>query len=128
MYTVRQIRDMHKKARDAGLSGAFVLNDAVWAQARCNGIGAEWMPKSLRALAGKLAPTLEPAAAIHDIHYHYCKSKADQRYADVEFLANSVRLARAAYKWFDPRQQIVIFRALRFYIALRLFGHWAWRR
>ena len=126
MYSLNEIEEKLKLAKELNLSGAALLEDTERAMRVCNGIGAEWMPSWMRWLIGFLFPTLVLAADIHDIRYYLGGSELDRKNADDEMLINGVVLARNRYGKFDPRRYVVVFVMLWFYFKLRDFGSFAW--
>lgn len=126
MYTDTEILKKYARACELGLSGAELLADADAVRRDCNGIGAEWMGEHLRNLVGALNPTLILAADIHDRRYAIGGDSVARARADREFLENGLRLADAAYGWYDPRRYIVRNQARKFYAALRAVGAAAW--
>ena len=91
MYTLHEIEEKIKLAKELNLSGAELLEDCERAMRVCNGIGAEWMPEIARKLISSLNPTLVLAADIHDIRYHLGGSELDRKNADDEMLINDPR-------------------------------------
>ena len=126
MYTLHEIEEKLKLAKELNLSGAALLEDTERAQQVCNGIGAEWMPSWLRWLIGFLFPTLVLAADIHDIRYHLGGSELDRKNADDEMLINGYKLAEARYGWYNPLRYWVKHKMRKFHKILRDFGIWAW--
>ena len=126
MYTLHEIEEKIKLAKELNLSGAELLEDRERAQRVCNGIGAEWMPEIARKLISALNPTLVLAADIHDIRYDIGGTEADRMDADNEMLENGYTLADARYSWYNPLRYWVKREMRKFYGILRDFGGWAW--
>ncbi len=127
MYTVEQLESRIALARAAKLSGAELLEDIPRAMRVCNGIGAYWMPESVRDAISGLNPTLVLAADIHDIRYYLGGTEADREFADNEMLSNGLALADYHYRWYDPRRYWVRKQMRKFYLILRAFGRAAFR-
>lgn len=126
MYTLHEIEEKIKLAKELGLSGAELLEDRERAVKVCNGIGAEWMPEIARKLISGLNPTLVLAADIHDIRYHLGGLELDRKNADDEMLENGYKLAEARYGWYNPLRYWVKHKMRKFHEILRDFGIWAW--
>ena len=126
MYTLHEIEEKLKLAKELNLSGAALLEDTERAQQVCNGIGAEWMPDAARKLISRLNPTLVLAADIHDIRYYLGGSELDRKNADDEMLINGYKLAEARYGWYNPLRYWVKHKMRKFHKILRDFGIWAW--
>ncbi len=126
MYSLNEIEEKLKLAKELNLSGAELLEDRERAMRVCNGIGAEWMPESARKLISGLNPTLVLAADIHDLRYDQGGAELDRLLADVEMLENGCKLADAHYSWYNPLRYYVKWKMRKFYKILREFGGWAW--
>ena len=126
MYTLHEIEEKIKLAKELGLSGAELLEDRERAMRVCNGIGAEWMPDSARKLISSLNPTLVLAADIHDLRYETGGTTEERKAADDEMLENGCKLAEARYGWYNPLRYWVKHKMRRFYKILRAFGFLAW--
>ena len=126
MYSLNEIEEKLKLAKELNLSGAELLEDRERAVKVCNGIGAEWMPESARKLISSLNPTLVLAADIHDLRYETGGTEEEREAADDEMLENGYKLANARYSWYNPLRYWVKHKMRRFYKILRAFGGWAW--
>ena len=126
MYTLHEIEEKIKLAKELGLSGAELLEDRERAVKVCNGIGAEWMPEIARKLISGLNPTLVLAADIHDLRYDAGGTEEDRKAADDEMLENGYKLAEARYGWYNPLRYWVKHKMRKFHEILRDFGIWAW--
>ncbi len=124
-YTLDEIKDLREAAETAQLENRELL----WKyrnyqlQSLCNGIGPASFPAWARALVSDLNPTLEPAAAIHDLEWHESTGTYDTFVETNRRLArNGKRLACVRYAWYDPRRTIVIRQARRFARLCTAFG------
>lgn len=126
MYTLHEIEEKIKLAKELNLSGAELLEDRERAMRVCNGIGAEWMPDSARKLISSLNPTLVLAADIHDLRYDTGGTSEERERADREMLKNGYKLADAHYSWYNPLRYYVKWKMRKFYKILRTFGFLAW--
>lgn len=126
MYSLNEIEEKIKLAKELGLSGAELLEDRERAQRVCNGIGADWMPDSARKLISSLNPTLVLAADIHDLRYETGGTAEERKAADDEMLENGYKLADARYSWYNPLRYYVKWKMRKFYKILRAFGFLAW--
>ena len=126
MYTDDEVIQKIVDAEYCRLSGRKLLLDRAAVKLECNGIGAEWMPASVRKGLGKLHPSLVLAADIHDRRYAIGGTSSDREAADQEFRDNCIRIIKARYRWFDPRRLLLKRQAWRYYHLLRLFGSLAW--
>lgn len=69
-----------------------------------NGIGPEWAGAPIRAKVTKYLALFEPAALIHDLrNYKSDGSRSNFNYANLEFLANCLKIANATYPWYSWR-------------------------
>lgn len=118
---------MHSVAERQKLDGAERLAAYHRTRRICNGIGAAWFPEWARALAGKLAPALEPTAWIHDLDYEAGGTWRERWIADRRFLHNGLRAARADYARHRLRRYTTALTAVRFWVLLRFFGAAAFR-
>ena len=128
-YTLKEIKDIRRRAKAARLSGAYLLwQYPNWSlQSICNGIGPEAFPKVLRDFISLLHPTLIPAACIHDIEwYRNGGSPAEFMDSNNRLKVNGCLMARWRYRWFDPRRYVVMHQARRFARLCTLFGWPAW--
>lgn len=126
MYSLNEIEEKLKLAKELNLSGAELLEDRERAVKVCNGIGAEWMPEIARKLISGLNPTLVLAADIHDLRYDAGGTEEDRKAADDEMLENGYKLAEARYGWYNPLRYWVKHKMRKFHEILRDFGIWAW--
>lgn len=122
MYSDAEIREKQQLASAAGLSGAELLNDTEAVRRDCNGIGAEWMPDRWRDRLGERYPELVIIADIHDRRYSEGGTEADRQAADAEFRANGMKMAKYAYRWYDPRRYWVMWQVRKFAALLASFG------
>ena len=122
MYSDAEIREKQQLAREAGLSGAELLDDAEAVQSDCNGIGAAWMPDATREWISTANPSLVVVADIHDRRYSEGGSEADRQAADAEFRANGMKMAKYVYSWCDPRRYWVMWQVRKFAALLASFG------
>ncbi|MBO5309544.1 MAG: hypothetical protein J6C40_16230 [Lentisphaeria bacterium] len=126
MYTEEEITKKIADAEKYRLSGRHLLNDRAAVKLECNGIGAAWMPDSLRKTIGALHPSLILAADIHDRRYSIGGTSSDREAADEEFKENCFRIITEKYRWYNPGRFFLKRQTLRFYNILRLFGSMAW--
>ena len=127
MYHEDEAVVLYMEAREAGLSGAELLEDPQKVMRDCNGIGAAWMPERMRKLATLLNPVMEIPAAIHDRRYTIGGEAPGQRFADAEFWANTQTMIERRYAWWNPLRYVMRHRANLFYSLLRDFGSLAWK-
>ena len=108
--------EKRKLASDLNLEdGEFLALPDEVLDSFCNGIGAEWMPKKLREMIGKLHPSLEIVADIHDIGYLLGKgTNEDFTEKNEKFKRNAKKVARHLYGWYSPRRYLVICDGKRF--------------
>ena len=125
MYSLNEIEEKIRLAKELNLSGAELLEDRERAVKVCNGIGAEWMPEIARKLISGLNPTLVLAADIHDIRYEIGGTREDRKAADDEMLENGCKLADARYGWYNPLRYWVKYKMRKFHRILREFGLYA---
>ena len=125
-YTIEQARHLYNMAREYNLSGHSVLKDADAVVRECNGIGADWMPDTMRMLCTKMNPVMELPAAIHDMRYRLGTTRQDRQNADMEFLSNCIRVINDKYAWWNPMRYIMSRRAVRYFSYLQMFGGAAW--
>lgn len=93
----------------------FYEADFSVAEKVCNGIGPSWFPERLRKLVSGLNPSLVPVADNHDLGYYYgTGTTSDFRRCNDAFAVNGEKVAKAKYKWYDPRRYWVIFQANKF--------------
>lgn len=114
MYSDAEIRQKQQLARAAGLSGAELLDNMTAVKRDCNGIGAEWMPDATREWISTANPSLVVVADIHDRRYSEGGTEADRQAADAEFRANGMKMAKYAYRWYDPRRYWVMWQVWKF--------------
>lgn len=122
MYTDEEIREKQQLARAAGLRGAELLDNIEAIKRDCNGIGAAWMPDATREWISTANPSLVVVADIHDRRYSEGGTEADRQAADAEFRANGMKMAKYAYRWYDPRRYWVMWQVRKFAALLASFG------
>lgn len=92
-----------------------------------NGIGPESFPDWLRNVISALHPSLEMAALIHDAEWHETDgTKQSFKESNDRFKRNGYKIAKAKFKWYNPRRYIVMNQARRFGNACQMFGWKAW--
>lgn len=93
----------------------------------CNGVGAEWMPSSLRAKTTRFMRSCQASAAVHDWMYHYSDAtESGRKRADALFRSNALCEIDHRYEWYDVRKFLAQRKALAAYDILRGFGKSAW--
>ena len=125
-YTLEQAAQLEQKAFMYSLAGIEMLSDHKAVVRDCNGVGADWMPDSLTQIITKMHQVMEVPAAIHDRRYVTGTTRQDRQDADLEFLANVIRVVEFEYAWWHPLRYINRKRAERYYTYLRAFGGRAW--
>ncbi len=130
-YTLKEIKNIRKVALCANLENRELL----WKyrnfqlQSLCNGIGPACFPEWARKLVSAMNPTLEPAAAIHDLEWLEGNGTIGSFFETNRRLRrNGWKLARKRYAWFDPRRYFVMHQACRFERLCNLFGWAVWSR
>lgn len=124
-YSDAEVLEKQRIARDAGLSGAELLDDMEAVERDCNGIGAAWFPWWLRFVISVLCPSLVIVADIHDRRYSIGGDDLDRQFADLEFEANGEVIAAYKYAAWNPLRYVVKNRARAMYVALFVGGSWA---
>ena len=76
--TVEYIAECRDLAKGLELEGRGLLyaEPAIIRKA-CNGIGAEWMPETLRGVLDTIHPALVLASIIHDLQYYFWDGRRD---------------------------------------------------
>lgn len=104
-YTELDIMNARKLAEELDLKGRdkFMTIPVQEAIEICNGIGAEWMPASFRALLDKMHPSIKVAAMIHDVRYQYGDgTDEDFKLANRELFENGWAIGKHNYGWYNP--------------------------
>lgn len=70
-YSLRHIKRILRDIKDSKLSvpAGFWEHSPQWVRRHYNGIGADWMPRFVRAWATKILDKLEAPSLVHDIEY-----------------------------------------------------------
>lgn len=87
----------------------------AWIQRHYNGIGAEWMSRSIRNIATKFMQHMEPEAMLHDIEY-LNKKKSYWNFTKANF--------RLCYNAFKARH---LFSGIALALICQIFGWSAWK-
>lgn len=124
---VEKLMDVAVIADLEGLEDATQLGFAGMAKAY-NGIGAEWLPDSLRKKISEHLALFEPAAMIHDCRYEQSDgSRYGFNLANMEFHENCLKLAEYRYGFFNWRRYRAKAAAHVLYECVRGNGGWkAW--
>lgn len=128
-YTITEILSAREMAARLQLQGCgpFCTLPALEVQDICNGIGAEWMPASARALLDKRHPTIRIAAMIHDVHYFLgTGTDEDFKAANHNFYVNGCALAKYEYGWWNPTRYLVMWDAYKLANICEAFGRAAY--
>jgi hypothetical protein len=92
-----------------------------------NGCGPEWMSKFGRAALTWAVEPLEPAILIHDYEFSLSDgSKKSFKAANSRIYANCVKLAKAAYAWYDLWRYRWLRRAVVVWAFCQYGGWSAW--
>lgn len=122
MYSLNEIEEKLKLAKELNLSGAELLEDRERAVKVCNGIGAAWFPESWRDLLDGLFPELEIVADIHDRRYSIGGGILARWKADFEFLRNGLRVA-LRFAGISAKRRFMLARiAVKMYVLLAVAG------
>lgn len=125
MYNLNEAQRLYYQSRTLNLSGSELLGDYGRVSQVCNGVGALWMGKTLCAVVTKINPSLEPAAAIHDLRYEQGGTMFERKLADQEFLANG-KVISGKLPWYSLRRYYISIKLYKYYALLRIFGAKAW--
>lgn len=130
-YSTDDLRKLQKKIVNVGLIAptSMISCKAQKLQPICNGIGAEWMSKTSRAIITKMLYYAEATACIHDFEYHYSDGEEERRKAiDEMFLINGLREVRARYpQWWNVRRWFGERAVLMAHEVLSRTGALAWQ-
>ena len=125
MYTLDQVRAMRREVNRLGLAGRDVLDKYRDAELRklCNGVGPDFFPEWARELVTDLRPEAELPAFIHDVEWYEADGTREHFTATNDrFAANGEIVAKARYRWYDPRRYLAIRRAARLARYCQAFG------
>lgn len=95
--SLRHIKKLLRVVKDYDLSvsASFDKKTPQWMKRHYNGIGAEWMPKRVRALTTRMLRKLEPVALVHDIEFlETPKNYWRFTVANMRFAYNAAKLKR----------------------------------
>ena len=121
-YSDADVLEKQRIARDAGLSGAELLDDMEAVKRDCNGIGAAWFPDSWRDFLDGAFPELEIVADIHDRRYSIGGGILARWKADFEFLRNGLRVA-LRFAGISIRRRFLLARvSVKMYLLLAIGG------
>ena len=129
MYTLTEIAALRKKCIDLELEGREILEkySDEELQAVCNGIGPRGIGAFLRTMLNMLHPSLQYAAFIHDAAFEESDGTEEAfSRANAEFLANSIKTAKAQYAWYDWRRYWLLWQSCRLAAYCRRFGKMYW--
>ncbi len=130
MYTVEKIVEFRQLANLYELEHREILDKyGDYELTRiCNGIGAEFLPFTLRKFINSLNPSLEVVAVIHDVEYHESDGTSHSfNVSNARFAANGIKVAAKAFAWYNPRRYLVMYQAKKFADYCQWFGYPAWR-
>ena len=95
----------------------------------CNGCGAagkfDFVPDTIWGLS------VSPACFVHDFRYHFGESEEDKKIADMEFLANTIRIINHDENSWASGRSFRRWRAATYYTAVYEKGHdafWAGKK
>lgn len=92
-----------------------------------NGIGPESFPEWLREGLSALHPSLAVVALIHDLEWHESDfTRESFTQSNNRFKRNGRIVAKAMFRWYDPRRYLVMRNARRFGGLCQAFGWKAW--
>lgn len=121
-YSDADVLEKQKIARDAGLSGAELIDDMEAVKRDCNGIGAAWFPDRWRDLLDGMFPELEIVADIHDRRYSIGGGILTRWKADFEFLRNGLRVA-IRFAGISAKRRFLLARvSVKMYVLLAVAG------
>lgn len=117
-----KVKKLRKKCIELGFIGVDILDKYSNRELTsiCNGIGADWFPKSVRKLIDWICEYLQATAFQHDIEF---EAQIGFEVANAHFLINGRKEVKAKYKWYNPKRYIALRRARQFYILLEYFGY-----
>ena len=107
MKSETEIDELLKIAVEAKLDGLDFLSSFTYEQLAdgYNGIGPEWAGEKVRGWVTGHFALFAPAALVHDLrNYRSDGTRKAFSYANLEFLANCLKLADAAYPWYSWRR------------------------
>ncbi len=127
-YTLQQIIALIDLAKEQKLANCKVLDKYEYDEALsiANGIGADWMPESLRTLIDTLNPTLKAVALIHDVEFYEGGTREQFYASNRRFYDNGIKAAKYTYGWYNPLRYHVMWQAWKYWKLLDEFGLWAW--
>jgi hypothetical protein len=127
-YTLQQIIVLIDLAKEQKLANCKILDKYEYDEVLsiANGIGADWMPESLRSLIDTLNPTLKAVALIHDVEFYEGGTREQFHSSNCRFYDNGIKAAKSTYGWYNPLRYHVMWQAWKYWRLLDEFGLWAW--
>lgn len=127
-YTQDEVLELINLAEEQQLDNREILEKYSYSQLLeiSNGIGADWMPESLRTLIDTLNPTLKAVALIHDVEFYEGGTREQFYASNRRFYDNGIKAAKWNYAWYNPLRYHVIWQAWKYWKLLDEFGLWAW--
>ncbi len=125
----RKVHSLRMKAKRLGLDApeSFWLAPVSDLVEIYNGCGPEWMSKFSRAALTFALLVFEPAILIHDYEFSLSDgSKESFKAANSRIYSNCVKLAKAAYAWYDLWRYRWLRRAAMVWVFCRYGGWSAW--
>lgn len=126
MYTLEEIAALRQKCNALELEGREILEkySDEELQKICNGIGSELFPDWMLKIITVIHPVQQAAAFIHDVEWYESDGDYDTFFwSNRRLESNGFKLAFAAYRWYDPRRYIAMWRANRLARCCH-FGGW----
>ena len=124
-----QVQMLRIEAKRCGLDApdSFWLAPVSDLAEKYNGCGPEWMSKFSRAALTFALRVFEPAILIHDYEFSLSDgSKESFKAANSRIFANCVKLAKAAYAWYDLWRYRWLRRAVVVWVFCQFGGWSAW--